>query len=52
MIFRVTESLELGLKVDVLKGGAWVPGRIGMVGLRLSPSTAILSAKAIRELPD
>lgn len=51
MIFRVTESVETGLKVDVLRGDAWVPGRIGMVGLRLSSSTIKLTARAIRELP-
>jgi hypothetical protein len=51
MIFRVTETDEGGLKVDVLKDGAWVPGRIGMVGLRLASSTTPLGASATRELP-
>ncbi|HEV2907534.1 MAG TPA: hypothetical protein VGZ50_09510 [Actinomycetota bacterium] len=51
MIFRVTETDEGGLKVDVLKDGAWVPGRIGMVGLRLAPSTTALRPSALRELP-
>jgi hypothetical protein len=51
MIFRVTETDEGGLKVDVLKDGAWVPGRIGMVGLRLARSTTALGAHAIRGLP-
>jgi hypothetical protein len=51
MIFRVTETDEGGLKVDVLKDGAWVPGRIGMVGLRLASSTTALGASATRELP-
>jgi hypothetical protein len=51
MIFRVTETDEGGLKVDVLKEGAWVPGRIGMVGLRLASSTTALRPSALRELP-
>jgi hypothetical protein len=50
-IFRVTETDEGGLKVDVLKDGEWVPGRLGMVGLRLSPSTTRLGASAVRDLP-
>jgi hypothetical protein len=51
MIFRVTETDEGALRVDVLKDGAWVPGRIGMVGLRLSHSTRTLGAAATRDLP-
>ena len=51
LIFRVTETTEGGLKVEVLQDGAWAPGRIGMVGLRLAPSTAKLDAAAIRGLP-
>lgn len=51
VIFRVTESDEGSLKVEVLKDGAWVPGRIGMVGLRLSRSTTALRANAVRDLP-
>jgi len=50
-IFRVTETDEGGLRVEILKDGAWVPGRIGMVGLRLEHSTTILSAAAVRGLP-
>jgi hypothetical protein len=50
-IFRVTETVEGGLKVEVLKDGEWMPGRIGMVGLRLNPSTTKLSAAAIQKLP-
>jgi hypothetical protein len=51
MIFRVTETEEGGLKVDVLKDGAWIPGRIGMVGLRLASTTTALGANALRALP-
>ena len=50
-IFRVTESVDGGLKVEVLKEGEWTPGRIGMVGLRLERSTTTLSDSAIRRLP-
>ena len=51
LIFRVTETVEGGLKVEILKDGSWTPGRIGMVGLRLAPSTTKLSRSAIQELP-
>lgn len=51
MIFRVTETGEGGLKVEVLKDGTWVPGRIGMVGLRLASSTTLLGASAVGALP-
>ena len=50
-IFRITESVEGGLKVEVLKDGVWIPGRIGMVGLRLESSTTKLSRSAIQALP-
>jgi hypothetical protein len=51
LIFRVSETTEGGLKVEVLKDGAWSPGRIGMVGLRLSPSTTKLGRSDIQDLP-
>jgi hypothetical protein len=50
-IFRVTESVEGGLKVEILKEGEWVAGRIGMVGLRHERTTTTLSDSAIRRLP-
>ncbi len=50
-IFRIIESDEGGLKVEVLKDGAWIPGRIGMVGLRLARSTTKLSHDATLDLP-
>ena len=46
-----TETAEGGLRVDVLKDGAWTPGRIGMVGLRLATSTRKLSPDAVLKLP-
>jgi hypothetical protein len=51
LIFRITETVEGGLKVEVLKDGAWIAGRIGMVGLRLAPSTTKLGRGAILQLP-
>jgi hypothetical protein len=51
LVFRVMETVEGGLRIDVLKEGAWVPGRIGMIGLRRDPSTTKLSPSAIRQLP-
>ncbi len=50
-ILRITESAEGGLKVEILKDNAWIPGRIGMVGLRLRRSTTKLSRDAILGLP-
>jgi len=50
-VWRVTENDEGGLKVEVLTDGLWVPGPIGMVGLRLDRSTTRLTQKAIDSLP-
>jgi hypothetical protein len=51
LILRVIEASDGGLKVELLKDGAWVPGRIGMVGLRLARTTSMLSAKEAAALP-
>ena len=51
MVWRVIEGEDGSLKVEVLKEEAWLPGRIGLVGLRLAPSTTKLNARAIRGLP-
>ncbi|TMK80124.1 MAG: hypothetical protein E6G47_07360 [Actinobacteria bacterium] len=51
LIFRVIESVDGGLKVEILRSGAWAPGRIGMVGLRLAHSTTKLGAAAVQRLP-
>jgi hypothetical protein len=51
LIFRITETVEHGLKAEVLKDGTWVEGRIGMVGLRLAPSTTRLGRDAVDDLP-
>lgn len=51
LIFRVTETDEGSLRVEVLRDEEWVPGPVGMVGLRLAPLTTMLTATAIRALP-
>jgi hypothetical protein len=52
LILRVIEAADGGLKVETLTDGEWVAGRIGMVGLRLSPTTIKLSAKEVRDFPE
>jgi hypothetical protein len=52
LIMRVIEAADGGLKVETLQDGAWIPGRIGMVGLRLSPTTDELTAKEAKKLPE
>ena len=52
MILRVIEAEDGGLKVELLSGDDWVAGRIGMVGLRLSPSTTKLSPEEAKLLPE
>lgn len=51
LIFRIADTPELGLKVEVLKGGAWVPGPIGMFGMRLDAATTKLNTTAVEKLP-
>ena len=51
-IWRVVQAADGGIKVEILDEGKWVPGPIGMVGLRLSPGTKRLSPEKIRDLPD
>jgi hypothetical protein len=51
LIWRILQADDGGLKVEILKGGAWIAGRIGMVGLRLSPTTTKLSRSEIQALP-
>ena len=52
LILRIIESDDGGLNVELLEDGAWVAGRIGMVGLRLSPTTSKLGADEVRALPE
>jgi hypothetical protein len=51
MIFRVSEDAEGHLTVGILKDATWVEARIGVVGLRRSPTTVRLTAKQILRLP-
>jgi hypothetical protein len=51
MIFRVSEDAEGHLTVGILKGATWVDGRIGVVGLRRSPTTVRLTPKQVLRLP-
>jgi hypothetical protein len=50
-VLRITQLADGGMRVELLKDEAWVPGPIGMIGLRLSRSTTQLTRAAIRELP-
>ena len=50
-IFRITDTIELGPKVEVLRGDVWLPGPVAMFGLRLEASTSKLSAAAVGKLP-
>ena len=50
-VFRVIETTGGWMKVEVLKNGEWMAGRIGMVGLRLAQSTTTLTPEAILQLP-
>jgi len=50
-VWRVTESVEGGLKVEVLTDGVWVPGRTNMVGLRLHDAARRLTPAEIKALP-
>ncbi len=50
-IFRISEGNDGHLSVQLLKRTLWVPGPIGMVGLRLAPTTTRLTARQVRALP-
>jgi hypothetical protein len=52
LILRILYADDGGLRVEMLKEGAWIAARIGMVGLRLSPSTRKLTQQQIRALPE
>lgn len=52
LVWRVIETDEGWMRVEMLKAGDWVPGSIGMVGLRLSPSTIRLTPEQVRGLPE
>jgi hypothetical protein len=52
LLMRVIEADDGGLKVETLSDDEWVAGRIGMAGLRLSPSTTKLTAREVQKLPE
>jgi hypothetical protein len=50
-VWRISESVEGGLKVEVLTDGAWVAGPVNLVGLRLDSATTKLTQASIDALP-
>jgi hypothetical protein len=51
VIFRVSETLEGHISVERLEDASWVAGQIGMVGLRVLPTTTRLTARQVLALP-
>ncbi len=49
---RIIEADDGGLKVETLSNDEWIAGRIGMAGLRLSPSTTKLTVQQTKKLPE
>lgn len=50
-IFRVTEDGDGHISVGILKETVWKDASIGMVGLRVAPTTVRLTAKQVLRLP-
>ena len=50
-VFRISEHDDGGLSVELLDLTHWVPGPIGMAGLRIAPTTTRLTARQILALP-
>jgi hypothetical protein len=48
---RITESEDGGLRVELLREGAWIEGPIRMAGLRLSSTTTRLTRAQAQALP-
>jgi hypothetical protein len=48
---RIRESEDGMLTVEVLKDGVWTSAPLGMIGLRLAPTTRRLRASEVRALP-
>jgi hypothetical protein len=51
-VFRISQDDEGRLAVELLKLADWVPGPIGMAGLRIAPTTTRLTTRQIRALPE
>ena len=50
-VFRISEHDDGGLSVELLELTQWVPGPIGMAGLRIARTTTRLTARQILALP-
>ena len=50
-IFRVTEDSDGHITVGILKEAVWEDAGIGMVGLRVAPTTVRLTPKQVLQLP-
>jgi hypothetical protein len=50
-VFRISEHDDGGLSVELLQLTHWVPGPIGMAGLRIARSTKRLTARQVLALP-
>jgi hypothetical protein len=51
LIFRVSEGGDSHLAAETLKGDVWIPAKVGIVGLRVAPSTVRLTAQQVLTLP-
>lgn len=49
-VWRVLKSEDGAISVQVLEDGRWIPGPIGLVGLRLAGGTTRLSEEAVHKL--
>jgi hypothetical protein len=50
-VFRISEHDDGGISVELLELTHWVPGPIGMAGLRIARTTKRLTARQILALP-
>lgn len=51
MIFRVSQGGEGYLSVETLEESGWTKAHLGMVGLRVAPTTVRLTARQVLRLP-
>lgn len=51
MIFRVSQGLEGHLSVERLEETGWQAAPVGMIGLRVAPTTVRLTARQVLKLP-
>ena len=49
---RIGETEDGMLSVEILKDGAWTAAPLGMIGLRLQPTTRRLKASEVKALPN